>query len=70
VNDIGRARRGAVVAIIVSGLQIGAGVAVAADSGKHLSKLDVWVMDADGTDPTNLTNTTGVIEEHPDWAPD
>src|ERR671913_155659 len=31
---------------------------------------DLWVMDADGTNQTNLTNTPGINEGQPAWSPD
>jgi tol-pal system beta propeller repeat protein TolB len=31
---------------------------------------DIWIMDADGTDQKNLTNTTVASEYEPDWSPD
>jgi Tol biopolymer transport system component len=31
---------------------------------------DIWVMDADGTNQTNLTNTPDTIESQPAWSPD
>jgi Tol biopolymer transport system component len=31
---------------------------------------DIWVMNADGTDARNVTNTPGLYEEHPSWSPD
>lgn len=31
---------------------------------------DIWVMDADGSNETNLTNTPGVHETDPAWSPD
>lgn len=31
---------------------------------------DVWVMDADGSNQTDLTNTQGVSEYYPVWSPD
>lgn len=31
---------------------------------------DIWVMNADGTDQTNLTNTPAVSERGPIWSPD
>jgi Tol biopolymer transport system component len=31
---------------------------------------DIWVMDADGTNQTNLTNTPDTIEIQPAWSPD
>ena len=34
------------------------------------SNNDIWVMNADGTNQTRLTNTPGVDEQHPDWSPD
>src|SRR5215216_5225778 len=30
---------------------------------------DIWVMDADGTNQTNLTNTPDFLEYQPSWAP-
>jgi dipeptidyl aminopeptidase/acylaminoacyl peptidase len=35
--------------------------------GEHLN--DIWVMDADGTNQTNLTNTPDVGESQPTWEP-
>lgn len=31
---------------------------------------DIWVMDADGSNQTNLTNTPGISEWDPGWSPD
>jgi Tol biopolymer transport system component len=31
---------------------------------------DIWVMDADGTNQINLTNTPDIDEGQPDWSPD
>jgi Tol biopolymer transport system component len=31
---------------------------------------DIWVMNADGTNQKNLTNTTGASEYEPNWSPD
>ena len=31
---------------------------------------DIWVMDADGTNQTNLTNTPDINERDPAWSPD
>ena len=31
---------------------------------------DVWTMEADGTNPVNLTNTTDITELSPSWSPD
>ena len=31
---------------------------------------DIWVMEADGSNPRNITNTPGVIEWGPSWSPD
>ncbi len=31
---------------------------------------DIFVMEADGSNPVNLTNTVGVIEDQPAWSPD
>jgi dipeptidyl aminopeptidase/acylaminoacyl peptidase len=31
---------------------------------------DIWVMDADGANQTNLTNTAEIDEGQPDWSPD
>src|SRR5829696_9410317 len=31
---------------------------------------DIWVMDADGTNQTNLTNTPDINEGQPAWSPD
>jgi Tol biopolymer transport system component len=31
---------------------------------------DIWVMDADGTDQVNLTNSPSLSEYEPDWSPD
>ena len=36
--------------------------------GEHLN--DIWVMDADGTNQTNLTNTPDTNEGDPAWSPD
>lgn len=38
-------------------------------SEKHLSKGDIAVVDVRSGATTNLTNTPGVSEEHPDWSP-
>jgi Tol biopolymer transport system component/putative hemolysin len=35
-----------------------------------LTTSDIWVMNADGTDPVNLTNTPDVDEGFPAWSPD
>src|SRR5438876_780109 len=31
---------------------------------------DIWVMEADGSNPTNITNTIGVNNFNPVWSPD
>ena len=38
-------------------------------SEKHLSKGDIAVTDVVSGATVNLTNTTGISEEHPDWSP-
>jgi TolB protein len=35
-----------------------------------LSTCDIWIMDGDGTDAVNVTNTPGVGETSPAWSPD
>src|SRR5215204_6898206 len=37
------------------------------EPGEHLD--DLWVMDADGTNQTNLTNTPNRSDYQPAWAP-
>jgi Ca2+-binding RTX toxin-like protein len=37
------------------------------EPGEHLD--DIWVMDADGTNKTNLTDTPDFLEYQPSWAP-
>jgi Tol biopolymer transport system component len=46
-------------------------VACAADSqtGTQTVGTDIWVMNADGTSPRNITNTTSWYEFSPDWQP-
>jgi len=36
----------------------------------ELTYTDIFVMDADGTNSINLTNSAGVIERNPAWSPD
>ncbi len=31
---------------------------------------DIWIMDSDGTNPVQLTNTPNLDEQHSDWSPD
>ena len=75
MNNIGFARRGALAAIIVSGLQIGAGVAAAADTDLiafdkvQKGTEDIWVMGADGSNPVNLTNDK-LGDAFAAWSPD
>jgi Tol biopolymer transport system component len=33
------------------------------------SDMDIWVMDADGSDPRNLTNDVEHLDSFPDWSP-
>ena len=34
------------------------------------SRWDIWTINVDGSNPTNITNTPEVGEGHPDWSPD
>jgi Tol biopolymer transport system component len=36
----------------------------------YVKDSDIWVMDADGTNQTNLTNTPDINERDPAWSPD
>jgi dipeptidyl aminopeptidase/acylaminoacyl peptidase len=48
----------------------GAGGLIAYDRQSSLDDIDVWVMNADGTDQRPLTQGDGVINAQPDWSPD
>jgi TolB protein len=34
------------------------------------NNMDIWVVNADGSNPRNLTNTPGVYDGNPSWSPD
>ena len=34
------------------------------------SHTDIWIMNADGSGQTNLTNSSSIIDSHPSWSPD
>ena len=38
--------------------------------GLSIRDTDIWIMDADGTNPQNLTQTSGIGDTRPVWAPD
>ena len=70
----GRLRRagGLAAVLIASALALPAQPASAATNGKIAYERagDVWVMDPDGTNQQNLTNTPEVIDVDPAWSPD
>jgi len=45
-------------------------IAYTVDMGSPDFTTDIWVMNADGTDQTNLTNTPAISERGPIWSPD
>jgi Tol biopolymer transport system component len=45
------------------------GQKIAFDTGNPQTG-DIWVVDSDGTDPTNLTNNASLRNIRPDWSPD
>ena len=48
----------------------GARIVYASDAGGEWGHYDIFVMNADGTDPTQLTFTEDVNESEPAWSPD
>lgn len=43
---------------------------VSTDDGHRILGSDLWVINADGTQPTRLTHTPDVLETEPAWSPD
>jgi TolB protein len=48
----------------------GTRVAFVRDTGRNTYNQDIFVLDADGANVKNLTNTPSAIEDHPAWSPD
>ena len=40
------------------------------ETGPFGATCDIWVMNSDGSEPTNITNTPDVNESDPAWSPD
>lgn len=38
--------------------------------GYPYSDMDIWIINADGSNPRNLTDTPGVYDTSPSWSPD
>ena len=39
-------------------------------NGYHYNDMDIWVINADGSNPRNLTNSADVYDSAPTWSPD
>jgi Tol biopolymer transport system component len=80
VRKIGTRRAIILLAVTLAALFVASGLlpmdpsaqTTSAANGKiaYVKDGDIWVMDADGTNETNLTNTPDINERDPAWSPD